>query len=711
MSQSTHSARSHGDSTVNQDPEVAPAWGEKTLVLEQALQEFWALQADGQPVDPAEFADRYPTYSKSLLALLQADASQRQLSQEVSWPQIGETVCGCKLARELGRGQLARVYLAYETALGHRRVVVKLSAAGAAEAHILGQLSHPNIVPIYSAQVDPVSGLTAVRMPYLGSTTLAEVLDVVYGEEMPRRKGREILEAIEARECLPSYYSEQNDQWPPHPQLARGSYVDAVVQLGTEMCEALVYTANRGIVHRDLKASNVLVTPNGQAMLLDFNLSRSDNPNEGETGLIGGTLPYMAPEQIREAFLNEGTSDAQSDLFSLGVILYEMLTGKLPYGDGNGADTPEAAARTVLNRQQRGPTPIVELNPEVDELLAKTVHECINPDRDERTANASDLLTQLQDFARRRQRPLATTKPVKLSLFAVACLLALGAITAISLRPTGLQRVYLNGLRHLGQEQLEEAIEELTSVIENSPDALAARTARGIAYMKQSQHELARGDFELVIKQQQTPLVYECLAQVQRKLRKREDAARSLESAAALASDPTRRSILFLKAASTRSLQESGPEAIWNCVQAAIEADPSSLDAHWYRANLYVKSDYDNFTSEAQALTDIEISLRGDHPSAGMYFGAAFVYARVNKTSPQDYTPRIEQLIQLAIQNGIRHKAVKHPLLKHYTQKPWVSEMLTKFPERKEPPWVWLAEVDLDWAIKQLSRTSFGQVP
>ncbi len=116
--------------------------------------------------------------------------------------------------------------------------------------------------------------------------------------------------------------------------MTRGLYVDGIVHPGVQLAEALAYTHSQGILYRDLKPSNVLLAPSGKPMLLDFNLSCDV---QFDVNRVGGTLPYMPPEQIRDVRMPPAdgrlTGDPRSDVFSLGVILYELLAGRLPFGD------------------------------------------------------------------------------------------------------------------------------------------------------------------------------------------------------------------------------------------------------------------------------------------------------------------------------------------------------------------------------------------
>src|SRR5262249_14416532 len=109
-------------------------------------------------------------------------------------------------------------------------------------------------------------------------------------------------------------------------QLERRSYVDAVLWLGACLADGLAHAHERGILHRDVKPANVLLTDDGTPMLLDFNLGQ--DVKSGGEAFIGGTLPYAAPEQLRAFQTNAGGVDARADVYSLGVLLHELLTGR-----------------------------------------------------------------------------------------------------------------------------------------------------------------------------------------------------------------------------------------------------------------------------------------------------------------------------------------------------------------------------------------------
>src|SRR5262249_13066516 len=156
--------------------------------------------------------------------------------------------------------------------------------------------------------------------------------------------------------------------------------------------DGLAHAHDRGILHRDLKPANVLITTDGTPMLLDFNVSSESA--HGEPGRVGGTLPYMAPEHIR-AFAGEvAVVDRRSDLYSLGVILYELLTGQYPYALRGGSNVVSVVA-TMLEQRSRPPESPRRHNPAVSPATAAIVLKLLAPDPADRYARAEDLREDL----------------------------------------------------------------------------------------------------------------------------------------------------------------------------------------------------------------------------------------------------------------------------------------------------------------------------
>jgi serine/threonine protein kinase/Flp pilus assembly protein TadD len=170
-------------------------------------------------------------------------------------------------------------------------------------------------------------------------------------------------------------------------------YVEAILWLGVRIAEGLVHAHEHGILHRDLKPANILLTDDGQPMLLDFNLSEDTKLRSTPfAARLGGTLPYMAPEHLDAFRGGLRVVDGRSDVYSLGVILFELLTGHQPFPRHNGpADT--ILPRMLVDRQT--PPDLRVFNPKASLAVASIVRHCLEPDPTRRYRSAAELVEDL----------------------------------------------------------------------------------------------------------------------------------------------------------------------------------------------------------------------------------------------------------------------------------------------------------------------------
>ena len=168
------------------------------------------------------------------------------------------------------------------------------------------------------------------------------------------------------------------------------SYIEAILTLGGQLADGLGHAHRRGILHRDLKPANVLLTDDGRAMLLDFNLAEDVKLRQfPERASIGGTLPFMAPEHIEAYRTGTGRLDERCDLYSLGVILFELITGRHPFPIYKQA-SPENILAMVADRRKPPPrlrTHNTAVSPAVEALVRK----CLAPDPADRYSSADEL--------------------------------------------------------------------------------------------------------------------------------------------------------------------------------------------------------------------------------------------------------------------------------------------------------------------------------
>jgi tetratricopeptide (TPR) repeat protein len=310
-------------------------------------------------------------------------------------PDAGESFAGFHLETELGRGSFGRVFLARQEGLAHRFVVLKIATDLFDESQALAQLLHDHIVPIYS--VHRLEAWQALCMPYLGVLTLADHLELVRGQCLPPANGAEWLEQVRWLRVTrrPPHLPAAPPVAEDHP-LVRASQVEAVLWIGACLAGGLAHAHERGILHRDVKPANVLWTDDDRPMLLDFNLA--ENTHSAAQARSGGTLPYMSPEQL-EGFLGEPCRlDGRSDVYALGLLLHELLTGALPWPTPRG--DPADVARQLLARRREGVANPAESCPGLTPAVRAILRRCleVNPQGRYVTAGAleEDLQRQLQ---------------------------------------------------------------------------------------------------------------------------------------------------------------------------------------------------------------------------------------------------------------------------------------------------------------------------
>lgn len=253
--------------------------------------------------------------------------------------------------RQIGQGAFSRVFLARQQSLANRYVVVKAVQRSFEEADRLAELQHTNIVPIYSFHRS--GSWSLLCMPYAGMVTLADYFDAIPDSNL--RSGQSFVSTIQcARDITVQATNNQatNNQatdtaggWSAQQTVSdenKRQRFESVSETLTPLhrdalalwffsriADALHHAHVRGILHGDIKPANLLIRNDGEPALLDFNLSQKFDDVEPE--VIGGTLPYMSPETMRSLMGFDSHITVASDIYSLGVVLYQFLTGRLAY--------------------------------------------------------------------------------------------------------------------------------------------------------------------------------------------------------------------------------------------------------------------------------------------------------------------------------------------------------------------------------------------
>jgi len=277
---------------------------------------------------------------------------------------VGRTLAHYDILAKLGSGGMGEVYRARDTHLG-REIALKVLPEDLAgnqerlerferEAKAIASINHPNIVAIYSAEES--DGVRFLTMELVQGRTLSQLIP------------------------------------------DSGLPLDRFFRLAVPLADALGAAHAAGVVHRDIKPSNIMVSTEGRVKILDFGLARLSQPEATAAGTqvptesitaegrVVGTLPYMSPEQVQGLPI-----DHRTDIFSLGAVLYQMLTGQRPFRGKNSPDLVSAILRDT-------PDSASDLRPEVPTHLGRMIKRCLEKRPDRRTQSALDLRNEIEDL-------------------------------------------------------------------------------------------------------------------------------------------------------------------------------------------------------------------------------------------------------------------------------------------------------------------------
>jgi len=397
---------------LRRSPELA---GNRSFIIEKAVDEFKAVVQSSPTISLGDYCTRFAEFGSSVQSSIYRQLEvERFLSrhswltaklQGHAWPGPGDQYGSFRVLEEVGHGAIARVYLCKQPELGHRQVIVKVSDSAFLEANILGRLRHPNIVPIYSIERDPATQRTMLCMPFLGRSTLNDFIDLC--KEAKRTHGCSLQQAARHWE-QPS--DRVDDRACPDMRRSPRGLHDCVAYMGERLADALAYAHRHDIVHGDIKPSNILLSRSGEPLLMDFNLS-----GDAARSIIakGGTLPYMPPEQLHAVLLGDpdaGSYGPRSDIFSLGVVLYEALTGRFPFPLDPSTSDSARMAEMLIDRQRQGCVPLRTVDSTISAFLAQSIERCLAFQPGNRLSSAEELRSRLAAegrLYRRAQRHVA----------------------------------------------------------------------------------------------------------------------------------------------------------------------------------------------------------------------------------------------------------------------------------------------------------------
>jgi len=311
----------------------------------------------------------------------------------------GDAVDDFDLLTLLGSGAFARVFLARQRSM-QRLVALKLSADKSREPQTLAQLDHDNIVRVFDQRNVPEVGLRLLYMQYVPGGTLHDVVPLVKATPANERTGALLVQAV--RNALEKRGEADRLATTWADATRRLPWTDIVCRLGIQLAGALEYAHRAGVLHRDIKPANVLLAGDGSPRLADFNISFSA-ASLGSTpaAYFGGSLAYMSPEQLEAAHPGidraPDSLDGRSDLYSLGVLLFEMSHGQRPFADESVVDNWTATLEQMIARRKAGPPDEILHSTETgSRALAQVLDRCLNAEVDGRFQSGSELSRHLE---------------------------------------------------------------------------------------------------------------------------------------------------------------------------------------------------------------------------------------------------------------------------------------------------------------------------
>lgn len=326
------------------------------------------------------------------------------LSEEFEELTPGARVDDFEIVRTLGKGAFGCVYLVRQLSLG-RLAALKVSPNYGNEGRTLAQLEHENIVQVFSETLSPDGKQRMLCMQFVAGPTLEEVVHCM--SELPDRSwgGASVLSLIDRLNSEPPPFNPAALR--ERKQLDQLDSVETVCWIGAQLAEALAYAHEKGVLHRDIKPANILQSQYGRPYLADFNLAIQPLNLNSKRDLFGGTLAYMSPEHL-EAFhpLRNGSTelvDERSDIFSLGMVLYEMAAHKLPMPEESSGVSNLERLESVAELRKELPPPIRDLDSVAMRLFDRTVRRCLEPDPNSRFQTATTLAAALNGCREMRQ--------------------------------------------------------------------------------------------------------------------------------------------------------------------------------------------------------------------------------------------------------------------------------------------------------------------
>ncbi len=364
-----------------------------STVLEQFRRQLETDRQESQVRSLADYLRLFPGEEEALAREFLAKVA----TETPTLPEVGARLGHYHLSRELGRGGQGTVYLATDQDLGRQVALKVLDGFAAANPEVLARfrreamaasaLQHPGICAVYEARVEGMTPFIAMQL--VPGETLAKRISSTKEQHMPRVDGDGIATERDFVDLSTNAPETEVDAPATESTPLSRAEVPEFVAIVEKAARALHAAHEAGVIHRDIKPGNLMVTPAGDPVILDFGLARQEDSQLETMTRVGdlfGTPAYMSPEQLSRAAIR---MDARTDIWSLGVVLYECLAMRRPFE----APTREGLYQSILAKD---PQDLTKANRNISRDLATVVAKALEKDRDRRYSTAEDFAEDLR---------------------------------------------------------------------------------------------------------------------------------------------------------------------------------------------------------------------------------------------------------------------------------------------------------------------------
>lgn len=383
-------------------PEAGELLPQDQIPFDLVLEEVQLRRAQGDKPIWADYRQRFPELGDTIGKWLAGGDTQENptgTTNTVPKLEIGSQIDDFLILKQLGQGAFASVYLAKQLSM-QRLVALKATVRGSEEPQALSQLDHTNVVRVFDQRRVPDPPTILLYMQYLPGGTLADCIKQVRQLPPSLWNGGQILESINS--CLLDANQTVPEQSKIRQRISDMNWAEVVAWIGIQLAEGLDYAHSKNVLHRDVKPANILLSAEAVPKLADFNVSCSGlSGRAGAAAHFGGSLAYMSPEQLQVADPTDDSLaaedlDARSDLYALGIVLWEFWQGKRPWVAKDIASSWTEAVAQQLESRRSEPQVVRPAASAGERVLEKVLRGLLQVAPEDRPATGKQAAARLR---------------------------------------------------------------------------------------------------------------------------------------------------------------------------------------------------------------------------------------------------------------------------------------------------------------------------